>query len=707
MKVLIAEDDAISRKLLHKMLTASGFEVHEAKDGLEAWELLQEKNIRLLLTDLMMPNMDGFTLCRKIRSAGKEAYTFIIALTAENRKEEKIRILEIGADDYVAKPFDPAELKMRIKTGLRILQLEKNHRDLQETLIASRNKLTAVFDSLQEEILAVDENCRVVSINKVFIQKRGICFSDAVGRACMSDGTHQCQRCETELIKPFVQKAFETGTIQSFLDKYPGPDGKTVFREMRFHPVKNEKGKTYQTVIVITDVTESRQKTEQINNLNNKLKTAVAQIRTKNESLENALIRLKDSQAQILQSEKMASIGQLAAGIAHEINNPTGFVNSNLKTLMEYQEVLGNLIGRYRHLANAIGEVLPGEKQPPDISRCLAEIAAVESEEDIEFILGDMKDLIGESHEGTERIKKIVMDMKEFAHPGEGKLTEADINKNLESTLNIVRNELKYKAEIIKEYGDLPRVPCYPQELNQVFMNLLVNAGQAIEEKGRITVTTKKEDGHVEITISDTGAGIPEANLSKIFDPFFTTKGRGKGTGLGLATVYGIVKQNNGFINVYSEPGLGTAINIYLPRHEGEISDIKEIYAEEIPTGKGETILLVEDDWPFLKLAQKLLHGLGYTTLTANSPTEALTLAGENGGRIDLLVTDVIMPDMDGRELVERMVSLYPGIKHMYMSGYTADIIADRGVLDQGARLLHKPFSKRDLAVSVRLALDE
>jgi signal transduction histidine kinase len=190
---------------------------------------------------------------------------------------------------------------------------------------------------------------------------------------------------------------------------------------------------------------------------------------------------------------------------------------------------------------------------------------ALEDEIDMDFILGDMKSLIEESREGTERIKKIVLDLKDFAHPGEDKLQSADINQCLESTLNVVWNEIKYKATVTKAYGDLPIIQCHPHQLNQVFMNLLVNAGQAIEKKGKIKIATRADNGYVEIEINDTGAGIPKENLSKIFDPFFTTKQVGKGTGLGLNVSYNIIKEHKGTLYVTSTVGKGTTFTIRIP----------------------------------------------------------------------------------------------------------------------------------------------
>jgi len=194
---------------------------------------------------------------------------------------------------------------------------------------------------------------------------------------------------------------------------------------------------------------------------------------------------------------------------------------------------------------------------------------------------------------------------------------------------------------------------------------------------------------------------------SKIFEPFFITKGVGKGTGLGLSTVYGIVKQNNGFINVYSEPENGTTIRVYLPRHTGETTQAGPERTLEIPPSRGETVLLVEDDGSILELGRRILVDLGYTVLTAITPGEAMALAREHAGTIHLLITDVVLPEMNGRELSRQLQSLYPDLKILFMSGYTADVIAHRGVLEAGVWFIAKPFSRKDLAAKVRQVLDE
>lgn len=268
--------------------------------------------------------------------------------------------------------------------------------------------------------------------------------------------------------------------------------------------------------------------------------------------------QLKAAQSQLMQSEKMASVGQLAAGVAHEINNPIGFVYSNLGTLEKYLENLFEIIDSYELAESAIvdGDVL-------------TRLQLAKQKLDLQFLKEDLPALMGESRDGITRVKKIVQDLKDFSHAD---VTEewafADLEKGMDTTLNIVSNEIKYKAEVIKGYGGIPEVKCLSSQLNQVFMNLLVNASHAIEERGTITIRTGVEGGSVWVAVSDTGKGIAPENLKRIFDPFFTTKPIGKGTGLGLSMAYGIVQKHHGKIEVQSEVGKGTTFKVVLPLNE-------------------------------------------------------------------------------------------------------------------------------------------
>ena len=255
---------------------------------------------------------------------------------------------------------------------------------------------------------------------------------------------------------------------------------------------------------------------------------------------------LEETQSQLLQSEKMAAIGQLAAGVAHEINNPIGFVNSNLGTLKTYTGQLLALAERSRK----------GEAGEADF------IAA-----DFDYLKTDIDDLLRESRDGLERVKKIVADLKDFSHVDKSEWQEADLNAGIESTLNVVWNELKYKAEVVREFGELPKLPCVAAQINQVVMNLLVNAAHAIEQRGTITVRTGCDASTAWIEVSDTGRGMAPAVLQRIFEPFYTTKPVGKGTGLGLSLSYDIIKKHGGRIDVSSEVGVGTTFRVSLPLH--------------------------------------------------------------------------------------------------------------------------------------------
>lgn len=274
----------------------------------------------------------------------------------------------------------------------------------------------------------------------------------------------------------------------------------------------------------------------------------------KNNELENAYKELKAAQAGILQQEKMASIGQLAAGVAHEINNPMGFISSNIRSLKKYSEKLIEFIGAQ----NKIVESLSSEESSDNITRLKKTLK-------IDYISEDIHMLIEESLDGADRVKKIVQNLKSFSRIDEAEFKPADINECIESTLNIVWNEIKYKATVEKKYGELPLIKCYAQQLNQVLMNLLVNAAQALKNQGEIRIETWHGDGIINILISDSGCGIPEDKIHRIFEPFFTTKDVGKGTGLGLSIVYDIVKKHNGEITVNSKEGRGSTFHMKLP----------------------------------------------------------------------------------------------------------------------------------------------
>jgi CheY-like chemotaxis protein len=297
-----------------------------------------------------------------------------------------------------------------------------------------------------------------------------------------------------------------------------------------------------------------------------------------------------------------------------------------------------------------------------------------------------------------------------------------DLNETIGQTLGILRRLVGETIELLwVPGGDVGPVYMDPAQLHQVLVNLCVNARDAIVERGRITVETSVRGAgaasgrgcesvfageHVLLAVTDDGCGMDAGTVARLFEPFFTTKALGRGTGLGLCTIEGIVRQHGGCVAVDSAPGRGTTIRVFLPRH-ASIAGPGEAAGRSIARRGGETILLVEDEPAVLALGARILEGLGYTVLAFGLPGEALAAARRNAGPIHLLVTDVVMPEMNGRDLARNLIAFFPDLRCLFMSGYAANVIAPQGVLAEGVRFLQKPFSREDLASAVRGALDE
>lgn len=379
---------------------------------------------------------------------------------------------------------------------------------------------------------------------------------------------------------------------------------------------------------------------------------------------------------QLVQAQKMESVGRLAGGVAHDYNN-----------------MLGVIVG-YGELA--LHKVAPGDP-----------------------LRSDLEEILKAARRSTEVTRQLLG----FARKQTIAPTQLDLNETVEDTLKMLRRLIGEDIDLVW----LPAAGLWPikmdrSQLDQVLANLCVNARDAIAGVGKITIETHNAlfdenycarhpdclpGSYAMLAISDDGCGIDRESLAHLFEPFFTTKEVGKGTGLGLAMVYGIVRQNEGFINVYSEPGRGTTFKLYFPRHSaGLVEEQPLARAAEIILGRGETVLLVEDEPALLKMDQMMLERLGYRVLAAVSPERALTQTASHDGEIDLLLTDVIMPHMTGRELARRLHARNPGLKCLFMSGYTADVIAQHGVLDGALHFIQKPFTMKDLAAKVRTALE-
>jgi len=379
-------------------------------------------------------------------------------------------------------------------------------------------------------------------------------------------------------------------------------------------------------------------------------------------------------QKQYRQAQKMEAIGRLSGGVAHDFNN-----------------MLGVIIG---HAEIALDKLQAGESTAEDLRGILS---------------------------AAEKSAGIVRQLLAFARQQPIEPKVVDLNTVIAGMLKLLRSLVGEDIDLCwLPDTNIGPVKIDPSQLDQLLTNLCVNARDAIAGVGKITIETATihlteehclqhsfltQGEFVVLTVSDNGCGIAGEFLQEIFEPFFTTKGPGQGTGMGLATVYGIVKQNGGSITVYSEQGQGTTFKIYLPRHHAALSS-SPVRKKVERSRRGETVLLVEDDGELLLVARRMLEQLGYQVLPANSPSEALAIAEKEENMIDLLLTDVIMPEMNGKDLARQLQTLSVDTKCLYMSGYTADVIARHGVLDAGISFIEKPFSKRELAKKIRGVLD-
>jgi CheY-like chemotaxis protein len=340
--------------------------------------------------------------------------------------------------------------------------------------------------------------------------------------------------------------------------------------------------------------------------------------------------------------------------------------------------------------------------------------------DDVDPALPLFDDLL-EIRKAAERSAELTRQLLTFARKQTVAPKVIDLNETVEGMLKMLRRLIGEDIDLLwKPCRNLRPVKVDPSQIDQLLANLCVNARDAITGVGKITIETDAADidedyctdhagfspgEYLLLAVSDNGSGMGPETLGHLFEPFFTTKEMGKGTGLGLTSVYGMVKHNNGFINVYSEPGQGTTFKIYLPLFTEKSALLPTKEQGRQAEGGQETIMLVEDEQSILKMTTMMLEKLGYTVLATSNPGEAIRQAHEHSGRIDLLITDVVMPEMNGRDLAGRLITVYPELKRLFMSGYTANVIAHHGVLDEDVHFIQKPFSKKNLAAKVRQVL--
>ena len=548
LNLLIIDDDDVDRMALRRMLKQAEImaNVREVGSKAEGLAALQTESFDCVFLDYQLPDGDGLTLLHELEVAGIEAS--VVMMTGQGSEELVVEMLHAGAQDYLPKGNITVQTLARVvRNVIRVDQAEAAGKAAQMRLAETSSHLQYLLDNSP----AISYSAVPTGDFKITFVSENL--SQILGyepRTMLDDinfwfeHIHPDDRMGLMMRLP---QLLATGGQQSHDYRFRHCDGHYLWMHDRLRMIYDESGKPLELLGSLLDMTDRKAMEE-------------ALLQEKEE--QRTLIReLQEARGQLQQNEKMAAIGQLAAGVAHEINNPVGFINSNLNSLARYLENMIEVIDLYQ----AIEPLLEPHEEVLDLIR------SVKQRFDLDYIKQDVRDLVSESIDGTARVKQIVLDLKEFSHVDEAEWQQVDLHQGLDSTLNIVNNEIKYKAEVIKEYGELPPVECIASQINQVFMNLLVNAAHAIEEHGTITLSSGVRDGEAWVEVADSGKGISPEHLKRLFEPFFTTKPVGSGTGLGLSLSFGIIKKHGGRIDVQSTEGEGTRFTVWLPLKQAEV----------------------------------------------------------------------------------------------------------------------------------------
>jgi PAS domain S-box-containing protein len=692
-RVLVVQDSFTHAHVIAGALAAAGYGVQVAADGQKACRELCGSNFDLVISEIGMPGMTGFELCRKIKGDPAYAHIPVILLTSLNNPLDIIHGLECGADGFVTKPYQVCFLVERVKH-----------------LLAGE---TARSESKSDEIIFRGTKFTISWQKAQILDLLVSTFED------IAQTNRELQSSQTELkaAKAQIEKHAHQleGQVRSSEDKYRNlmeqandaifildPLGAILEVNRRAEEILGQPRsclleRSFESLVPAAEPDEERAEVRQLlagaavkaTNIQFQrsggvlvavdLSAAVVEIGSERVILVIAhdVTDRNRLEQQLRQAQKMEAVGRLAGGIAHDFNN------------------LLTIITGY-------GEILLGSLKPDD----------------------PVRELISEIKNAGDRATSLTKQLLAFSRQQLIEPRILDLNTVVNDVEKMLRRVIGEDIELVcRREPALGQVRADPGQIVQVLMNMAVNSRDAMPKGGKLTIATSnvalddsfvrlhsevRPGAYVMLSLADTGCGMDRATQTRIFEPFFTTKEFGKGTGLGLATVYGIVKQSNGYIYVQSDPGEGTTFRIYFPVAETEVpaAAAKAHALHDGPAGT-ETILLVEDEKPVREITRKILTMRGYEVLEAAHGVEALQISARAKGPIHLLITDVVMPHMGGRDLAARVSALHPETRVLFMSGYTDDAVFRHGILEADGAFLQKPFTMDAITKKVRAVLDD
>ncbi len=643
-EILVVEDNPLSLRFLTRVLAEQGYRVRPATDGPLALQSVAAKAPDLILLDVKMPDMDGYEVCRRLKSDQRSRRVPVLFISALNDLSEKVKGFQAGGVDYITKPFEAEEILARVEIHLSLKELtedlEEKVRERTEELQKSEENYRLLIESQADLVVKVDTEGRFLFVSPSYCRMFGKTEDELLGKTFM----------------PLVHEEDRKATAEAMEGLYRPPHA--IHVEQRAMTKDGWRWLAWADTAVLDE---------------NENVTAIIGVGRDISERKQAEEDKKELEARLRQAMKMEAIGTLAGGIAHDFNN-----------------ILGAIMG-YTEL---------GMLEAPKGSR--------------------LETYLNEVINATGRARDLVRQILTFSRQTEQQLKPTQISLIVKEALKLLRATLPSTIDIRQDVASTGIAMADPTQIHQVLMNLCTNASHAMEEKGGVLEVSLadleldsdfasrnpdiKPGPHLQLTVSDTGCGMPPEVLRRIFDPFFSTKEKGQGTGLGLSVVHGIVKSHGGTVLAYSEPAKGSSIKVYLPAIERRVAaDARE--EKKLPTGT-ERILFVDDEPVLVDVGTHILETLGYRVAAKNSSREAWELFRSQPDGFDLVITDQTMPDMTGDELAREIIALRPDVPVIICTGFSAKVNEEKA-REMGIKaFVMKPLVMREMAETIRKALD-